>query len=96
MSWIYSPPAAQIATGVLIVVVIRSIAEFFRLGISTGAPLTGEQIFCTEGALAAACTALIALVLHALGRHAVAVVFMFAAIIGLFVWKTAAWYRNAG
>ena len=89
MKWIFSPSAAQVAIGVLIVVVIRSIAEFFRLGGSAGVPLTGEQFFYIEGALAAACAALIALALHAFGRHAAAVLFTFAAIIGLIVWKTA-------
>jgi hypothetical protein len=89
MKWIFSPPAAQVAIGVLIVIVIRSIAEFFRLGSLAGVPLTGEKIFYIEGAFAAACAALIALALHAFGRHAVAVVFTIAAIIGLIVWKAA-------
>jgi hypothetical protein len=89
MKWIFSPRAAQVAIGVLIVVVIRSIAEFFRLGIATGAPLTGVEVFYIEGALAAACAALVALALHAFGHHAAAVVFTFAVIIGLIIWKAA-------
>ena len=89
MKWIFSPPTAQIAIGVLIVIVIRSIAEFFRLGSSADAPLPGERIFYIEGALAAACAALIALAFHAFGRHAVAVIFTIATIIGLIVWKAA-------
>jgi hypothetical protein len=89
VKWISSPPSAQVAIGVLIVIVIRSIGEFFLLGGSAGAPLTGEQVFYIEGALAAACAALIVLVLHALRRHAAAVVFTVAAIVGLIVWKAA-------
>ena len=89
LKWLSSPLAAMIAVGLLIVVAIRSIIEFFRIGGVVGTPLTGEEVFYIEGALAAACAALVVLMLVGFGRHGWAVLVAMAAILSLLVWKIA-------
>lgn len=88
-SWLSQPLAAQIALGLLLLIALRSITEFFRIGGAAGAQLSGDEIFYIEGALAAVCTGLAVLILHAIGRHGWAVLFTAAAIVALLAWKIA-------
>ncbi|MDX8482970.1 hypothetical protein RFN28_31600 [Mesorhizobium sp. VK24D] len=88
-AWISEPRAAQIALGLLLVIAIRSILEFFRIGGATGVELTGHQVFYIEGALAAVVFGLAVLVLHAIGRHRWATLATAGAIIVLLAWKIA-------
>ncbi|RUT99764.1 hypothetical protein EOD23_24560 [Mesorhizobium sp. USDA-HM6] len=87
--WLSEPPAAQIALGLLLVIAVRSILEFFRIGGAAGAQLTGAEIFYIEGALAAVCAGLAVLILHAFGRHGWASLFAAATILALLAWKIA-------
>ncbi|CDX16031.1 conserved membrane hypothetical protein [Mesorhizobium sp. ORS 3324] len=86
-NWVSEPRAAQIALGLLLVIAIRSILEFFRIGGAVGVELTGDQVFYIEGALAAIVFGLAVLVLHAAGRHRWASLVTAAAIIVLLAWK---------
>jgi len=79
--------AAQIAIGVLIVIVIRSIAEFFRLRDPSMPPLAPELLLYIRGALGAAVAAFIALVLHAFGRDRSAIMVTAVAIAALLAYK---------
>ena len=87
MRWLATARAGQIATGVLILVVVRSLAEFFRLGGGVGNPATAEHVLYIQGALAAAVAAGAALLLHALRRDAAASGTAIAAVVGLLLWK---------
>lgn len=87
MGWLSKPRTAQTALGVLLVIVMRSILEFFRIGGATGTQLSADQLFYIEGALAAVTAALAVLVLHAFGRHGLATLSSVAAIGALLAWK---------
>jgi hypothetical protein len=76
----------------MIVIAMRSILEFFRIGGAAGAQLSRDQVFYIEGALAAVGAALAILVLHAFGRHGWATVLGGAAIVALLVWKISVIY----
>jgi len=76
----------------LLVIAMRSILEFFRIGGGVGVQLGGEQIFYVEGALAAVAAGLPVLVLHAVGWHRWATLFAVAAIVALLAWKIVAFY----
>ena len=78
---------AQIAVGLLIVVTIRSLAEFLRLYDPAAAAIGPERLMYIYGALAAAVAALLALVLYAIGRSASAVGITAATIAGLLIYK---------
>lgn len=88
-NWLSEPRAAQIALGLLLVIAVRSILEFFRIGGAAGAQLRGDEIFYIEGALAAVCAGLAVLVVHAIGRHGWATLLTAAAIAALLAWKIA-------
>ncbi|MGX8012547.1 hypothetical protein ACVDG8_028060 [Mesorhizobium sp. ORM8.1] len=88
-NWLSQPRAAQGALGLLLVIAMRSILEFFRIGGVAGAQLTSDEIFYIEGALAALVAGLAVLVLHAVGRHGWATMFSAAAIVALLAWKVA-------
>ena len=91
-NWLSRPRAAQIALGLLLVIAMRSILEFFRIGGGVGVQLGGEQIFYIEGALAAVAAGLPVLVLQAIGWHRWATLFAVAAIVALLAWKIVAFY----
>lgn len=88
-NWLSDPRAAQVALGLLLVIAARSLLEFFRIGGAVGAGLTGDQVFCVEGALAAIAAGLVVLVLHSIGRHRWATLLTAAAILALLAWKIA-------
>lgn len=88
-NWFSKPRVAQTALGLLLVIAMRSILEFFRIGGATGAPLSANQLFYVEGAFAAVSAALAVLVLHAFGRHGWATLSSVMAIIALLAWKIA-------
>ncbi|MEP6563788.1 MAG: hypothetical protein ABJB10_01530 [Mesorhizobium sp.] len=75
------------ALGLLLVIAMRSILEFFRIGGVIGAQLSGDEVFYIQGALAAVVAGLAVLLLFALGRHRWASLFTAVAIIALLVWK---------
>ncbi|MBZ9799260.1 hypothetical protein [Mesorhizobium sp. ES1-4] len=87
LNWLSTARAAQVAFGLLIVITMRSITEFFRVGGASGGPVGGGQIFYLEGALAASIAALIVLVMHVFGRHRWATLFTAAVIVALLAWK---------
>lgn len=86
-NWLSQPRAAQIALGLMLVIAMRSILEFFRMGGASGSQLSGDEIFYIEGALAAVAAGLAVLVLHVLGRHGWATLLCAAAIVALLAWK---------
>ncbi|PZV39085.1 hypothetical protein [Mesorhizobium kowhaii] len=88
-SWLSKPRTAQTAVGVLLVIAMRSILEFFRIGGATATQLSANQLFYIEGTLAAITAALAVLVLHAFGRHGWATLSSVAAIVALLAWKIA-------
>ena len=90
LNWLSTPRAAQAAVGLLIVIAIRSILEFFRIGGAIAVPLSKEQIFYIEGALAACVAALVVLALHAFGQHRWATLVAAAVIVAFLVWKIVA------
>ncbi|UCI21437.1 hypothetical protein FJ970_10980 [Mesorhizobium sp. B2-1-8] len=90
MNWLSTARAAQAALGLLIVIAIRSILEFFRVGGASGGPVGDEQLFYVEGALAASIAALAVLVLHAFGRHRWATMLTAAVLVALLAWKITA------
>jgi hypothetical protein len=79
--------AAQVAVGVLVVITIRSLAEFLGLYKHSATPLGPELLLYIYGALTAAVGALATLVFHAFGRHLSAIVLTGTVIAGLFVYK---------
>ncbi|MFD2057702.1 hypothetical protein ACFSQT_32845 [Mesorhizobium calcicola] len=89
LGWLSKPRTAQTALGVLLVIAMRSILEFFRIGGASGTQLSANQLFYIEGTLAAIIAALAVLVLHAFGRHGWATLFSGAAIVALLAWKIA-------
>ncbi|MBZ9672037.1 hypothetical protein LB543_16465 [Mesorhizobium sp. ESP7-2] len=90
LNWLSTARAAQAALGLLIVIAIRSILEFFRVGGASGGPVGDGQLFYVEGALAASIAALAVLVLHAFGRHRWATMLTAAVIVALLAWKITA------
>ncbi|PBB65043.1 hypothetical protein CK228_29595 [Mesorhizobium sp. WSM4312] len=89
LGWLSKPRTAQTALGVLLVIAMRSILEFFRIGGASGTQLSANQLFYIEGTLAAIIAAFAVLVLHAFGRHGWATLFSGAAIVALLAWKIA-------
>jgi hypothetical protein len=87
LNWLSTVRAAQAALGLLIVVAIRSIAEFFRIGAASGAPIGDGQVFYLKGALVASIAALAVLVLHAFGQHRWSTLLTAAVILALLAWK---------
>ena len=83
--WLTTTRGSLIGLGVLLAVVIRSIAEIMRIG----DPARGisEQYFYLVGALVAACVALLVLLLHAFGRHVLAIWLSAAVVVALFAYK---------
>ncbi|TPI32153.1 hypothetical protein FJW08_10335 [Mesorhizobium sp. B3-2-1] len=90
LNWLSTARAAQAALGLLIVIAIRSILEFFHVGGASGGPVGDGQLFYVEGALAASIAALAVLVLHAFGRHRWATMLTAAVIVTLLAWKITA------
>ena len=78
---------AQLALGVLLIVVIRSLGEFLRLYDPAVTHIGAELFLYLSGALAAAIAALLVLILHALGRDRSAIFVTVAAILGLLAYK---------
>lgn len=77
-----------LALGVLLLIVIRSIAEVFRIaGPAQG--IADDQYFYLVGAFAAAIAALLVLALHAFGRHLLAIGVAAAVVVALFAYKVA-------
>ncbi len=88
-NWLSKPWVAQAALGIQLVIAMRSILEFFRIGGATGTQLSANQLFYIEGGLAAVTAALVVFVLHAFGRHGLATLSSAAAIVALLAWKIA-------
>lgn len=79
--------AAQVAIGLLIVIAIRSLAEFFRIRDPAATPIPPELLLYIYGALGAAVAALLVLILYAFGRHLTAIVVTGIAVVLLLIYK---------
>ncbi len=82
---------AQVGLGILLLIVIRSLAEFFRLRFVLGDALTFAQATpFVAGALFAALALALAAVCHAAALHRASIAIALATIISLIVYKVAA------
>jgi hypothetical protein len=88
MRWMTTARVSLIALGVLLLIVIRSIAEVFRIA-DPAKGIADEQYFYLVGALAAATAALLVLILHGFGRHLLAIGVAAAVVAALFAYKVA-------
>ncbi len=79
---------AQVGLGILLLIVIRSLAEFFRLRFVHGDALTIAQVTpFVAGALFAALALALAAVCHAAALHRASIAVVVATVIALFVYK---------
>ena len=83
--WLTTARGSLIGLGVLLAVVIRSIAEIMLVG--EPAEAISDHYFYLVGALVAACAALLVLLLHAFGRHVLAIWLSAAVVVALFGYK---------
>ena len=86
--WLTRARGSLIGLGVLLAVVIRSIAEILRIG--DQAEGISEHNVHLIGALVAATAALFVLLLHGLGRHLLAIWLSAAVVVALFAYKIVA------
>jgi hypothetical protein len=84
--WMTKTRGSLIALGVLLLVVIRSIAEILRID-DPAAGVSDRQYHYLVGVLVAASAALVVLLLHAFGRHLVAIWLSVAVVLALFAYK---------
>ncbi len=81
---------AQIAIGVLLVIVVRALSEIARLYDPAEPSIKPEFFVYYFGAIAAAVAAIFVLILHAINRNGAAIALTAATIIALFVYKVVA------
>jgi hypothetical protein len=82
---------AQVGQGILLLIIIRSLAEFFRLQYLHGHSLTIAQVSpFIAGALVAALALAVAAACHAAAFHRVSIATTVATVVGLLVYKIAA------
>jgi hypothetical protein len=80
---------AQIAIAVLLIVIIRSLAEYLRLYTPPTPPATGtpDLLLYIWGAIGAAVGAILALGMHAFGRDRAALAIVAVTVVGLFGYR---------
>jgi hypothetical protein len=81
---------ARGAVGLLIVIVLRALGEFLRIGACGATALSPEGKLYLTGAMAAAAAALVAFALHAMDRDRVAIGVTAVSILGLLTYKIVA------
>jgi hypothetical protein len=78
---------AQIAVGLMIVIVLRTLSELWRINACGGAPLASEGKLYLIGAMAAAAAAFGSFILFAADHHRLAIAVAAITTLGLFVFK---------
>lgn len=80
---------AQIAIAVLLIVIIRSLAEYLRLYTPSAPPATGtpDLPLYIWGAIGAAVGAILALGMHAFGRDRAALAIVAVTVVSLFGYR---------
>ena len=78
---------AQVAVGLLIVIVLRALGELLHIDVCGATGFTSLGKLYATGAMAAAAAALVAFALHAMGRDHAAIGVTAVSILGLMVYK---------
>ena len=81
---------AQIAVGLLMVIVLRTLGELWRIEACGMTPLASEGKLYLLGAMAAAAAAFASFILLAADHHRLAIVVAAGSTLGLFVFKVMA------
>jgi hypothetical protein len=86
-----APRLARVGLAILLLIVVRSLAEFFRLKYAHGDSLTIAQVTpFVVGALTATLALALAAIWHAADFHRASIATTLAAIIGLLTYKIVA------